>query len=201
MILLYLLFFILLAATLGVLLWPIRSQKQSVAIIGACFFIGAFGLYAFVGSPHIVPLLEVRAEKIAEVKQSMEKNSAIVKANPKNLSAWVELGQAFVETGQLSAAANAFKQAVILSKGDPQLIMAYAKALILSEDGKVSDLAQKSLQMVVLQEPKHEEARYWIAVRQLQDGHTEEAMKSMKELYRSLPADSPVKAMIDRQIH
>ena len=54
--------------------------------------------------------------------------------------------------------------------------------------------------MVLLQQPENAEARYYLTVRKLQDGKTEEAMKDMKTLYHSLPADSALKDMINRQI-
>ena len=197
---LYAVFSILLLTLLSFLLWPVRRHREFCLVVGALFFAAAFGLYAFIGSPELVPLMEARQERIEDIKASMAKNSAVVKSDPKNLTAWIALGQAFVETGQWDAAANAFKQAVLLSNGNPKLIMAYAKALILRADGQVSLEAEKSLEMVLLQEPEHEEARYWLAMRELQDGHTETAMKMMKALYRSLPDDSPVKALIDSQI-
>lgn len=197
---LYAIFSILLLTLLSFLLWPVRHRREFCLVIAVLFFAAAFELYAFIGSPELVPLMEARQERIEDIKASMAKNSALVKFDPKNLTAWVALGQAFVETGQWGAAANAFKQAVLLSNGNPKLIMAYAKALILEADGQVGDNARKSLKMVLLQEPEHEEARYWLAVRELQDGHTETAMKMMKALYRSLPDDSPLKETIDRQI-
>lgn len=191
---------LILLAVLGVLLWPLRREKLFVIATGLFFFIAGFGLYFIVGAPRVVPLMAVRAEKMEAIKTAMLEHSAAVKANPKNLEAWVTLGQAFVETGQYAAAANAFKQAVLLSKGDPKLIMAYAKSLIMEDGGSVSDPAKKSLEMVLLQEPGHEEARYFLAVRKLQDGKTQEAMQEMKSLYRSLPNDSPLRETIDRQI-
>jgi cytochrome c-type biogenesis protein CcmH/NrfG len=54
--------------------------------------------------------------------------------------------------------------------------------------------------MVLLQKPQHQEARYWLIVRRVQDGEGETAMKDMQSLYRSLPDDSPLKAMINRKI-
>lgn len=194
------LLFSLVMVTLVILLWPARHHKLFVAGTAFVFLAASFGLYAFLGAPDILPLLEARNQKIAEVKSSMLKHSEQVKANPKDLDAWVGLGQDFIESGQWEAATNAFKQAVLLSKGDPLLIMAYAKSMILAENGQVSDQTKKSLEMVVLQQPQHEEARYWLIVKKLQDGKTEEAMKAMKELYASLPDGSPVKEMIDRQI-
>jgi len=204
----YGIFCALLLASLAVTLAPlfktgtVTKKQRNRFILGtsAFFFIGAFGLYHWLGSPEIIPLLTERQEKLASLKQTIVKRSQDVKTNPKNLGAWVELGQSFMETGQFSAAANAFKQSVVLSGGNPLLIMAYAQAMIFAADGKVTDDAQKSLQMALLQQPQNPQARYYLAVRQLQDGHTPEAMKAMKELYHSLPADSPVKAMIDREI-
>lgn len=192
------LFFIFIFAS-AILFWPKRHHKSSL-FIALYFFVMCFGLYAWVGSPRIVPLLAQRETKLAEIKQSIVQNSAQVKSDRKNLKAWVALGQAFIETGQFSAAANSFKQAVVLSNGDPELILAYAKSMILADDGKVSDHSQKSLEMVLLQEPQNPEARYWLIVRKLQDGDNEQAMKEMKTLYRELPEDSPLKATINAQI-
>jgi cytochrome c-type biogenesis protein CcmH len=200
MTMLYIIFTILLILALGVLLWPVRQHKRLVLGISLLFFAGAFGIYSLVGSPEIIPLLQERQARLAVLKEIILRDSEAVKVDPKNLKAWIELGQSFAETGQYGAAANAFKQSVLLSGGDPALIMAYAKAMILDADGKVSDHAKKSLEMVLIQQPDNFEARYFVAVRKLQEGKTEEAMKEMKALYHSLPEDSPLKAMIDRQI-
>jgi cytochrome c-type biogenesis protein CcmH/NrfG len=196
----YILFILLLIIVLALLLWPVRQDVPFCASVGGLSFIAVFAFYGFAGSPQILPLLEERDSRIAALKTSMRTNSEIVKSDPKNLRAWVALGQDFLETGQWEAAVNALKQAVTLSNGDPKLILAYAKAQILVAEGKVTDEAKKSLQMVLVQDKENEDARYYLAVRQLQDGNTKEAMKSMKSLYQSLPETSPLKTVIDKQI-
>jgi len=205
---LYSVFCMLLLASLAVVLTPLCTvgempeilRRKMALAVGTGFFIAAFGLYFLWGSPKIVPLLAQRQERLVELKETIVRRSGEVKANPKNLGAWVDLGQSFMETGQFPAAANAFKQSVLLSGGNPLLIMAYAQSLIFAADGKVTDDAKKSLDMVLLQQPQNPEARYYLAVRELQDGHTQDAMKDMKELYHSLPDGSPLKGMIDREI-
>lgn len=189
----------ILAAALILLLWPQRHSKVALPV-ALYLVVTCAGIYAMVGSPRILPLLAERQERMARVQQSILTHSETVKADPKNLRAWVELGQAFIETGQFDAAANALRRAVVLSGGEPSLILAYAKSTILHENGKVSDHARKSLEMVLLQDAKNPEARYWINVRRLQDGDSAQAMQDMKALYHELPQDSPLKAMIDRQI-
>lgn len=196
----YLFFAIIAAVMLLLLLWPARAHKVFCAVGAIVFFSTSFGMYAHFGSPDILPLLAQREEKLAQLKTTINSNSEAVKTNPKNIQAWVELGDAFMETSQFPAAANAYKQSVLLSRGNPILIMAYAQALIASADGKVTDEAKKSIDMALLLQPENPQARYFTALRQLQTGDTEKAMKNMKELYRSLPDDSPVKSMINRQI-
>ena len=161
---------------------------------------GGFLFYNQLGTPEILPLLAQRSEKLNELKDKITASADEVKKNPDNLKAWVELGYNFMETGQFSAASNAFKKSVYLSGGNPEFIMAYVRALIMEADGVVTDNAKKSLDIMLMLQPKNEEARYFIAVWKLQSGDTDNAMAEMKSLYKSLPDDSPVKGIIDRQI-
>ncbi len=204
----YLLFFLILALLLGVLLEPVLKDKTLPAknralfcLLVAVFFTGgSFILYNQFGTPEILPLIREREEKLSSLKEKIITNSEAVRKDPKNISAWVELGDNFMESSQYSAAANAYKQGVLLSQGDPELIMAYARAMILDADGIVTAEAKKSLDMVIMLEPKNEEARYFQAMYKMQSGDTKNAMQEMKELYKSLPENSPLKDMIDRQI-
>ena len=186
--------------TAVILLWQARSQRTFCIIMTGIFLAASLALYHQFGNPDILPLLDEYHQAQEEAKNTIITESGAVKQEPKNIEAWIRLGQAFAELRQWKPAANSFKQTVLLSGGEPELIMAYARAMIMDEEGKVSDASKKSLEMVLLQKPEHPEARYYMNVRLLQDGKTEEAMKGMKELYKSLPDDSPVKAMIDAQI-
>ena len=205
---LYGLFCVMLALTLGILLVPafrtkdvaIRQRQMFLAFIITVSFALFFFIYFLIGAPGIVPMLADRDVKMEALKTSIAKHSEEVKTNPKDMAAWVALGQDFMETGQYKGASNAFKQAVLLSRGNPLIILAYASSLISGANGQVTDEAKKSLEMVLLQQPDNPEARYLLAVRLLQDGKNEEAMKAMKDLYQSLPENSPMRTMIDKQI-
>jgi len=197
---LYSLLLICILAMLALLLWQAKKQRFFSFAVAGFFTVGAFGIYSLVGTPEIVPLLEKREARLIELKASVVQHSEAIKKDASDTGAWVALGVDFMATGQYTASANAFKQAVLLSNGDPLLILSYAKAMIFEADGKISDPAKKSLEMVLLQQPENAEARYYLTVRKLQDGKTEEAMKDMKTLYHSLPANSALKDMINRQI-
>ncbi len=203
----YFIFAIIILVFTAILLFPLYGAKdipkrQKIlfsVVVALFFFIGGFLLYAQFGTPGILPLIAERENRLAVLKEKISSSSAAIKNDPKNLRAWLELGDSFMETSQFAAAGNSYKQAVLLSGGNPAIIMAYARALVMAEGGTVTGEAKKSLDMVLMLQPENAEARYFEAVYKLQSGNME-AMQDMKELYKSLPSDSPIKEMIDRQI-
>lgn len=204
----YLVFIPVLLLFISVLLLPIymatdiskNSRRTFFLIIILFFGGGSLLLYHQFGAPEILPLLAEREKKLLELKEKIIVNSAEVKKDPKNLKAWLELGDSFMESSQFSAAANAYKQAILLSQGKPEIIMGYVHALIIGADGTVTDEAKKSLDMMLILQPKNEQVRYFLAMHKMQSGDTKNAMAEMKALYKSLADDSPIRDVIDRQI-
>ncbi len=196
----YLIVALCLLPFLFMVLWPLRREKFLALSLAIVMTTASLLFYALLGRPEIPALMEARNQRLSELRAQIQEDSALVKEDAKNVAAWIRLGAAFMETSQFGAAANSFKQAVLLTGGAPDVIMAYAKATIAAEDGNVSDASKKSLEMVLLQKPEHMEARYWLIVRRVQSGEGETAMKDMQALYRELPDDSPLKAMINRKI-
>ncbi|MBI1236930.1 MAG: hypothetical protein GC188_09640 [Alphaproteobacteria bacterium] len=196
----YLMLLLFALAACAFLLWPVRRQRLFCGVVTIAVLAGSFAGYRAAGEPEIVALMERHTEQLAEADAVIFTESARVEQGKDNLESQIRLGQAYAMKRDWKAAADAFKRAVLLSDGHPDLIMAYARAMIMSEDGNISDHSKQSLNMVILQKPDHAEARYYLAVRTLQDGETETAMRDMKALYGSLPGNSPVKAMIDAQI-
>lgn len=176
------------------------SKVAFLLIISALFLSGVWLLYNKFGTPDIVPLMAEREQELAQLKQKIIANSELIKNDPKNMKAWIELGDSFMESNQFSAAANAYKQAVLLSQGNSKLIMSYVQALIIDSGGTVTEEAKKGLEMVRMLEPQNEQAQYFLIMHKVQSGNTGEAMEEMKKLYKSLPDDSPIKDAIDRQI-
>ncbi len=178
-----------------------RNHKVLFSIIIAIFFFTAeFLLYKHFGTPEIIPLMAEREEQLIILKEKITTNSLAVKKNPKNIKAWVELADNFMESNQYSAAANSYKQAVLLSEGNPELILSYAYALIIDAGGKITEEAKKSLDIVLMLQPTNEKVRYFLAIYKMQFGNTKEAMEDIKKLYKSLPDDSQLKDAIDKQI-
>ncbi|MBY0406078.1 MAG: tetratricopeptide repeat protein, partial [Rickettsiales bacterium] len=159
-----------------------------------------FAIYYSVGAPEVVTLSMEREQRILALRQQVKMFSERLKEKPEDVEAWGGLGDAFMQTGQYKGAVNAYKETVKLTNGHPKAILAFAQAQIAEANGSVTDAAKKSIEMVLLQEPKNDEARYLMALRMLQDGKADEAMKEFRDIYYHLPEDSPLKDHIDRQI-
>lgn len=205
---LYLSFSAVLVAVLAVILIPVfRSkeftQRQRYRLSGALFifsFVVVFGVYYGVGAPEVVPLQAERQQRMTAIRDDITRLSQALKDHPDDARSWAELGDNFMQTGQFKGAVNAYKQAVILSKGNPRVIMAFVEGQIADAQGVVTEDAKKGLTMVLMQEPGNSKARYWSTVALLQAGKNAEAMKQMRALYQSLAEDDPVKKLIDKQI-
>lgn len=201
-------FALVLLAVLALILTPIirtkeLTQKQRYEMAGTVFvffFVVAYSVYYFAGAPQVVSLSAEREIQMARLRQAISQHSELVKQDPKNIQSWAILGQSFLQTGQYKGAVNAYKQAVTLSGGTPELILGLVNAQIAEAEGRVTDEAKKGIEMVLMQDKENAEGRYLMAVRKLQDGRTEDAMKEMRTLYYSLPDNSPLKAHIDEQI-
>jgi len=189
----------LLAITLMVLF--ARPSDKKVALISALLIsVSSAGLYALWGSPLVVEPAEAYNAHMDGLQAKITENSERIKQNPNDLEAWLTMAQAFSDAGDYVAAANGFKQAVLLSKGDPRIIMAYAESLILQQGGVVTMQAKKSIDIALMLDKDMPIARYYQAVWLLQEERNDEAMEMMKTLYAELPEDSKLKQRMKAQI-
>lgn len=192
----------LLAITLFLLLWPLAQAGESKMAGWLAVGITLAGIlcYGVWGAPRVVPLVIEHDAKTMQLRQTIQTNSDLIQQEPKNLEAWLTLSQAFMDRGDYAAAAHGFKEAVLLSKGNPRIVMAYAEALIMQEDGKVTAQAKKSIDISLMLDPQLPLAHYYHAVWLLQENRQDEAMREMKKLYQDLPDDSSLKQRIRQEI-
>ena len=178
-----------------------RTRGKKFAGLTAVFLlVSSAGLYALWGTPQLVEPVAKHHADVQALREIIVISEALIKENPNNLEAWLNLAQAFADSGQYAAAAKAYKQCVLLSKGNPLLIMAYAEALIAGNDGVVGADAKKSIDIALMIDKKMPVARYYNAIWMLQNEQTAEAMETMKTLYHDLPDDSKLKQKINEQI-
>lgn len=176
-----------------------RQPKLAVAAAVFVFTLSA-GLFLLLSSPEVSLLEAERKADMAAAQPVIDGLEAHLKNHPDDVRAWAKLGEKWMETGRYTASAEAYRHAVLLTEGNPAMILQYNKALIFAARGEVTDDAKRGLQMVLKLDAGNPEARYFLALRQVQDGDLKTAMQEMKSLYHELPEGSPLKEIIDRQI-
>jgi cytochrome c-type biogenesis protein CcmH len=174
--------------------------KKFTGFVAGFLVVSSVGLYALFGSPQLVEPVAKHHADVQALRDMIVISEELIKENPSNLEAWLNLAQAFADSGQYKQAANAYKQCVLLSKGNPLLIMAYAEALIAANNGVVGADAKKSIDIALMIDKKMPVARYYNAIWMLQNEQTAKAMETMKTLYHELPEDSKLKRKINEQI-
>ncbi len=179
---------------------PTSRKIGMCTAIAAFMLIGSAGLYLTLGQGPILPLIESEQASQSGIRQQVAELEKKLQDNPKDLPAWLSLGTLWMNAGQFQPASQAYKQAVLLSGGNAAIIMQYAIALIMANDGTVSDEATESLKMVLTLAPKHPEARYYMAIRHEQQGEKEQAIQLFDGLLDDLPEAIPLSSVIARKL-
>ncbi len=174
---------------------PKLSYLSVIGVLGL-----AGGFYSYLGAPGLLPILKDWHEQHDANAENIILYSNALKSRPDDWKLWAALGQAYMEEHAFPQSADAYKHAVILSRGNSDLILQYNKALIFEAGGIVSKNVKQGLEVVLLQDKTNLEARYFLALWNLQNGNNHIAMREMKSIYHALPDNAPLKHVMDRQI-
>ena len=117
-------------------------------------------------------------EKIEELKET-------VREHPKDLAAWVKLGNIYSKHHQYREAIEAFSQALSIQPNDPDIRTNLGLMLrgLGDDDGAIEEF-KKAAQ----NNPKHVSSRYYLGLILLQDkGNTQEAIKAWEDYLKVEP--------------
>lgn len=167
-----------------------RNLRAAFAV--ACIPALALGIYHFSGSADIVWRLEKQAQEDAGLALHETQLLEALQTVPDEPSLWVRLGTTRMQLKKYAEASQAYKKAVLLSNGQPTILMAYGKSLVLAADQKVGKEAKKAFEMVLLQEKENAEAEYFLGLERMQQADRTAALAIFEKLVRTQPAESPV---------
>lgn len=195
--------FAILSAFLLPLFFPAKAApeaRKAGLALGLLIAAGAFGFYATLGSPQLIAQSERYAEQRTARHARLQQLSARLTQESKNPALWLEIGDLHLEEAHYPPSVAAYRQAVLLTGGAPEIILRYAKALALQAGGKITPEVKKSLEMVLLQQPGNPEARFFLIVHKAQSGQISEAKAELAALLKTLPPASPLRARIRHQL-
>jgi cytochrome c-type biogenesis protein CcmH len=192
----YALLLVLLAAFTA-LLWRWLRQtgldkRQSAALCLLVALLGA-GSYALVGNHGVMQMEDAQKAQAGRERGLI----AAIEADQGNIPALLELAALYQELGHHGRATPLFRQAVLISKGNPEVLAMYGESLVLEAGGKVTEDAKKAFDMALLQAPEQPQSRFFTALYSLQQGDAPAAMATFKQLRKDLPNGHPMREWLD----
>ena len=142
---------------------------------------------------------EARMQMIRGMIANLE---AKLKDNPKDLDGWKRLGRARMVLNKFAKAAEAYRQAHELAPDDAQVMADYAAALIRAQpQGKeTTPEAVIILKKLLAKDPNNALALFYLGLAAAEAGNKEEAAAHWKKLLERLPADAPIRELIQKRL-
>jgi len=180
-----------------------NGEKASLlkpAIISLFVMASSLLIYGTIGSPKLMPRLAEYEDFGDEVRGAIEGINDAIKKSPGDAKLYADLGTAYNALQKFVEAREAFRAAVLLSKGNPDYIMALGRAEMAAADGQVNDAAKKAFEMVLLQDKTNLMARYYLALGKKQSGDSAAARRDFEGILKDLPEGIPLRGIIEREM-
>jgi cytochrome c-type biogenesis protein CcmH len=142
---------------------------------------------------------EQRMQMIRGMVATLE---ARLRENPKDLEGWKRLGRAWSVLNEHAKAAEALRRAHVLAPDDAQVMADYAAALIRAQpQGKeVTPEAVAVLKKLLAKDPDNALALFYLGLAAAEAGHRDEAAGHWRRLLARLPADAPIRDLIQKRL-
>ena len=153
----------------------------------------ALGLYLLYGSPRLPdqPLV-ARLEDPShsqDLQVLVAKVEARLREHPEEGEGWEVIAPVYMSWRRYADAAEAFRQAVRLLGELPKRLAGYGQALVLANNGVVTEDARKALERALVLDPKLIEPRLLLTIAKEQDGQ----FAAAAEGWRAMLADAPAR--------
>ncbi|HWK46773.1 MAG TPA: c-type cytochrome biogenesis protein CcmI [Stellaceae bacterium] len=170
--------------------------------------VAALGVYLLLGSPNArdAPLAGRGAERAvlapdgtldpAKVAAVLEQRLA---AAPDSLEGWVLLARADGSLNRWDAAGEAYRRALALAPGRPDILEDYGAMLVAAADGKVTDQARDVLSQAAADRTRYR-ARYYLALGDAQAGRLDGAIAAWQAMLAETPSQAPWRATLEAAI-
>ncbi|WP_428489205.1 c-type cytochrome biogenesis protein CcmI [Rhodopila sp.] len=188
---------------------PPRLSRSPVlaAIVFLVIAAGSVSSYLWLGSPGVPdePYSSRTAEFAADNSQSSMRGAvaalaAQLKQNPGNAQGWLLYGRSLAMLDQWDKAEDAYRHAIDLGQTSPVVLADHAEVMVMQAGGTVTPAAETALKQVLKADPASGIARYYLAIAAMQAGEPRRAIDGLQALLADLPADSPVRPQLGRQV-
>ncbi|MFM2043582.1 MAG: cytochrome c-type biosis protein CycH [Pseudomonadota bacterium] len=179
--------------------------KRLATVVTLLLPLAALAVYIPLGQPHVpsLPFAQREAERppvpehVLRALGSLEQK---LKEDPDDLQGWALAAATYAAMGRSGEAAQAYRRAVALSQGDPELVAAFGEQLTIAADGIVGEEAKRAFEAVMEKDPANPRAGFYLGIARQQAGDPRGAIDRWAALMRQSPADAPWVPLLRTQI-
>jgi cytochrome c-type biogenesis protein CcmH len=164
----------------------------------------ALGLYFAYGSPHLPDQpLALRLQDPASDK-NLEALVARVEAglrdHPEEGEGWEVIAPVYMGWSRYIDAADAYSQAIRLLGESPKRLSGYGRALVLANDGVVTEEGRRPLERALALDPDLVEPRILLTIAKEQDGRFKEAIDDWRALLAKNSDEGPWRKIVEQRV-
>ena len=192
------------AAASGAPQVPSRSARGLAVAVGMLVPVVALATYLQTGAPG-VPAQPIAARQVAppgnpELAKLIGAVEARLKDNPEDGRGWDAIAPVYLRLARYAEAAHAYDRANRLLGESVQRLAGLAEALMLSDEGRVGSEARAALTKLLVLDPGHTQARFWLAFAREQDGDLDAAAADYEKLLAGAPSDASWRPVVQERL-
>lgn len=184
---------------------PSRVPAKAVAIGLAVILPAlALGLYLVYGSPRLPdqPLVARLQDPASDknLEALVARVEARLREHPDDGEGWDVIAPVYMGWHRYADAAEAFRQATLLLGESPKRLAGYGQALVLANDGVVTEDARAVLERASALDPDLIQPKLVLIIAKEQDGQLAAAAEAWRALIASAPADAPWRKLAEERL-
>jgi cytochrome c-type biogenesis protein CcmH len=178
--------------------------RTAMICVGAALPLLALGLYLAFGSPRLPDQpLEARLEDPASdrnLEALVARVEARLRQHPEEGEGWEVIAPVYLSWQRYGDAAEAYGHAIRLLGPSAKRLSGEGQALVLANNGVVTEEARQALEQANKLDPTLIEPRILLAIAKEQDGQFAAAVADWQSLLSTADAGAPWRAMVEQRI-
>jgi cytochrome c-type biogenesis protein CcmH len=184
---------------------PTHSPTRALTVgLAVALPLAALSLYLIYGSPRLPDQpLTARLEDPAGDKNLgvlVARVEARLREHPEEGEGWEVIAPVYMGSRRYTDAAEAYRQAIRLLGESPKRLSGYGQALVLANDGVVSEDARRALERAIELDPNLIEPRLVLIIAKEQDGQYAAAADGWRALLATAPMDAPWRKLVEQRL-
>ena len=161
--------------------------------------------YLWTGSPNLPGQPFAARQETAPENQDMAglitKVERHLRENPRDGRGWRIIAPAYLQLGRYRDAAAAYAHSLDIEGRNAEVLTNYGEALVLAEQGLVTEAARKAFTEAEGLDPMMFKARFFLGLAERQDGDTKAAIARWQSILNDGPKDAEWRPVIEAHIN